>query len=75
MHADRTRLRWVIQETDIEVRDIPAAIGETSANAPIARRYYNLQGVATSARPESGLFLQLVTAPDGSTQTRKIIVK
>ncbi|MBP5716482.1 MAG: FIVAR domain-containing protein, partial [Bacteroidales bacterium] len=75
MHADRTRLRWVIQETDIEVRDIPAAIRETSANAPIARRYYNLQGVATSARPESGLFLQLVTAPDGSTQTRKIIVK
>ncbi len=75
MHADRTRLRWVIQATDIEVRDIPAAIRTASAKNTIARRYYNLQGVASSTQPESGLFVQLVTAPDGSTQARKVIVR
>lgn len=75
LHADRVRLRWVIDETDIETVD-----PELSAIRPVAKtaestRYYNLQGVELNRRPQSGIYLVRTTRADGSVFVRKVTVK
>ena len=72
LHADRTRLRWVILPTAIaplrtDVRPAQAA--------PLAVRYFNLQGIALPAMPRRGLFIEQCLMPDGSATMRKRMIR
>jgi hypothetical protein len=72
LHADRTRLRWVILPTAIaplrtDVRPAQAA--------PLAVRYFNLQGIALPATPRRGLFIEQCLMPDGSATMRKRMIR
>ena len=72
LHADRTRLRWVIEQTAVA----PIATGITAQRpAPsAASRYVSLQGIILAAPPRSGIYIQRHIASDGSVVTRKIAV-
>lgn len=74
LHADRTRLRWVIEETDIEVA-LPSAIRTAEAGESSQLRFFSLQGVALSKRPASGLYLEQTLHRDGHVSVRKVIAE
>ena len=73
-HADRTRLRWVIEETDIEV-SIPSSVQAVREVAHGQQRFYNLQGVPLSKRPTSGVYVEWTTHDDSSVSVRKVIAR
>lgn len=74
LHADRTRLRWVIEETDIEVA-LPSAVRTAEAGENSQLRFFSLQGVALSKRPASGLYLEQTLHRDGRVSVRKVIAE
>lgn len=74
LHADRTRLRWVIEETDIEVA-LPSAVRTAEAGENSQLRFFSLQGVALSKRPASGLYLEQTIHSDGRVSVRKVIAE
>ena len=71
-HADRTRLRWVIEETATEVT---TGIVSSSPSDGISSSilYYNMQGMVLSSPPTRGLYLQRETLPDGRIRVRKFM--
>ncbi|MCR5820978.1 MAG: fibronectin type III domain-containing protein, partial [Bacteroidaceae bacterium] len=70
-HADRTRLRWVIEATDIEITD---AIRQPSAvTITPAAQYYDLQGRALATPPPHGVFLMRTRDSKGQTQVVKVM--
>lgn len=71
-HADRTRMRWVFEETEEEavVTDI-ASLKNKTADYPIG--YYNLQGVPLSDKPLSGVYIEAAISEDGKLRVRKVI--
>jgi len=64
IHADRTRLRWVIEETDMEA-SLTTAIQGTGIHQPTTTRFYNLQGIEIKERPINGIYLECVMTPSG----------
>lgn len=74
LHAERTRLRWVIEETDIEVA-LPSAVRTAEAGENSQLRFFSLQGVALSKRPASGLYLEQTIHRDGRVSVRKVIAE
>ena len=72
VHADRTRLRWVIEPTNIE--PLPTAIGTPRQHTHTAQppRYYTLQGTRLQA-PQRGICIEQRTEADGSVTTRKVL--
>ena len=74
-HADRVRLRWVIDETDIETVDFTPSAIQTIVSGTGKTRYYNLQGVELHQRPQSGIYLRQTIQADGSTKVRKVTAK
>lgn len=68
--ADRTRLRWVVDELDIA-----AAIKGTGNNGgrgkPTATEYYNMQGMRLDNVPHKGIYIVKTTFADGTVTTRK----
>ena len=71
-HADRTRLRWVIEETENE------AVVTSINNALLGRhdietRFFNLQGIELTTPPQHGLFIIRTTDSQGRTVTHKIL--
>ncbi len=73
-HADRTRMRWVIDETEIEPVITSIDNVRTSAHEA-AVRYYNLQGVQLNSRPERGIFIEHVSDANGNVLIRKVMAK
>lgn len=76
LHADRTRLRWVILPTDILPQplpgeDIPEGVGhEHFIMKPLsAVRYVSLQGLTLTSPPTTGLYIEQRATP-GGTRTR-----
>ena len=74
LHADRTRLRWVIDETSIDAT-ITTAIQSASSAVAQSVRYFNLQGIALSRLPSRGIVIEQTTHADGTTSVRKIILR
>ena len=72
LHADRTRLRWVIEQT--AVAPIVTGIAAHRPAADATPRYVSLQGITLAAPPRRGIYIQRYTASDGSVVTRKIAV-
>ena len=72
LHADRTRLRWVIEQT--AVAPIVTGIAAHRPAADATPRYVSLQGITLAAPPRRGIYIHRYTAPDGSVVTRKIAV-
>jgi hypothetical protein len=70
IHADRTRLRWVIEETDVEV-SFPTNIPSVSDTQPSPTRFFTLQGVELEHRPASGIYLEKTDGND----VKKVFVK
>ena len=73
-HADRTRMRWVFEETETEaVTSTPS----THKGVPqgITIGYYDLQGVRLEKRPTSGIFIEVLVGEDGTTISRKIAIQ
>lgn len=68
--ADRTRLRWVVDELDIA-----AAIKGTGNNGgrgkPTATEYYNMQGMRLDNVPHNGIYIVKTTFADGTVTTHK----
>lgn len=68
--ADRTRLRWVVDELDIA-----AAIKGTGNNGgrgkPTATEYYNMQGMRLDNVPHKGIYIVKTTFADGTVTTHK----
>ena len=68
--ADRTRLRWVVDELDIA-----AAIKGTGNNGgrgkPTATEYYNIQGMRLDNVPHNGIYIVKTTFADGTVTTHK----
>lgn len=68
--ADRTRLRWVVDELDIA-----SAIKGTGNNGgrgkPTANEYYNMQGMRLDNVPHKGMYIVKTTFADGTVTTRK----
>lgn len=74
LHADRTRLRWVIEETDIEAA-FTSAVKTLQAPGAATRRFFNLQGMPLRHRPATGIYLEQTTLSDGHTNVRKVLAK
>lgn len=70
--ADRTRLRWVVDELDIA-----SAIKGTGNNGgrgkPTATEYYNMHGIRLDNVPHNGIYIVKTTFADGTVTTRKAI--
>lgn len=68
--ADRTRLRWVVDELDIA-----SAIKGTGNNGgrgkPTATEYYNMHGMRLDNVPHKGIYIVKTTFADGTVTTRK----
>ena len=68
--ANRTRLRWVVDELDIA-----AAIKGTGNNGgrgkPTATEYYNMQGMRLDNVPHNGIYIVKTTFADGTVTTHK----
>lgn len=68
--ADRTRLRWVVDELDIA-----SAIKGTGNNGgrgkPTATEYYNIQGMRLDNVPHNGIYIVKTTFADGTVTTHK----
>lgn len=68
--ADRTRLRWVVDELDIA-----SAINGTGNNGgrgkPTATEYYNMQGMRLDNVPHKGMYIVKTTFADGTVTTHK----
>ena len=74
LHADRIRLRWVIQETDIEAPQLPAALSSLRSTMT-TRSYHTLQGTTLRHRPTKGLYLESSSATDGRMQIKKKLAR
>lgn len=68
--ADRTRLRWVVDELDIA-----SAIKGTGNNGgrgkPTTTEYYNMQGMRLDNVPHNGIYIVKTTFADGTVTTHK----
>ncbi|WP_027455246.1 hypothetical protein [Xylanibacter brevis] len=70
-HADRTRLRWVIEPTAFD----PTA-GILPMQHPVVKsRFYNLQGTVLQSRPSHGIYIESCTGSDGTPIFRKCFRK
>lgn len=70
-HADRTRLRWVIETTDFD----PTAGIAPMQQAISTPRFYNLHGAALHARPAHGIYIESRIESDGTPIFRKCVRK
>ena len=72
IHADRTRLRWVIEETDIEaVLPTPTILRSVEFRNNVQTNLYNLQGMPLNQQPSSGVYLERTTDDDGNVSIKK----
>jgi hypothetical protein len=75
LSADRTRLRWVIEETEYESDLPPTGVGSIKGESSGAGRvrYYNLQGLELRQAPQHGLYIRHTEGADGTVQAEKIM--
>ncbi len=73
-HADRTRMRWVFEETEEEaVTSIPSTLVDKVPGMTVG--YYNLQGVRLAEEPASGIFIEVLVEENGSVVSRKMMAE
>lgn len=70
--ADRTRLRWVIEELNV-LSGIKDAQTATATGEPVTREYYNMQGMRLAERPATGIYIEKQVFADGSNRTVKMV--
>ena len=70
-HADRTRMRWVFEETEEEA--ITAISHPSSTPNGITIGYYNLQGMPLTEKKQSGVYIEIGTDAKGKLVTRKVV--
>ena len=70
-HADRTRMRWVFEETEEEA--ITAISHPSSTPNGITIGYYNLQGMPLTEKAQSGVYIEIGTDAKGKLVTRKVV--
>ena len=70
-HADRTRMRWVFEETEEEA--ITAISHPSSSPNGITIGYYNLQGMPLTEKKQSGVYIEIGTDAKGKLVTRKVV--
>lgn len=68
--ADRTRLRWVVDELDI-ASAIKGTGNDDGRGKPTATEYYNMQGMRLDNVPHNGIYIVKTTFADGTVTTRK----
>lgn len=68
--ADRTRLRWVVDELDI-ASAIKGTGNDGGRGKPTATEYYNMQGMRLDNVPHKGMYIVKTTFADGTVTTRK----
>ena len=68
--ADRTRLRWVVDELDI-ASAIKGTGDDGGRGKPTATEYYNMQGMRLDNVPHNGMYIVKTTFADGTVTTRK----
>lgn len=68
--ADRTRLRWVVDELDI-ASSIKGTGNNGGRGKPTATEYYNMQGMRLDNVPHKGMYIVKTTFADGTVTTRK----
>ena len=68
--ADRTRLRWVVDELDI-ASAIKGTGNDGGRGKPTATEYYNMQGMRLDNVPHKGIYIVKTTFADGTVTTRK----
>ena len=75
LHADRTRLRWVIQETTVEAPQLSTALSGLHSSTIPHSYYYTLQGTTLRQRPARGLYLERSTTANGHLLTKKKLAR
>ena len=73
-HADRTRMRWVIEETGVDVT-VTGIRQINNGDADKTVRIYNLQGILLHDYPQHGMYIEQTIDSDGNVKTRKLFVK
>lgn len=68
--ADRTRLRWVVDELDI-ASAIKGTGNDGGRGKPTAIEYYNMQGMRLENVPHKGMYIVKTTFADGTVTTHK----
>lgn len=68
--ADRTRLRWVVDELDI-ASAIKGTGNDGGRGKPTATEYYNMQGMRLDNVPHNGIYIVKTTFADGTVTTHK----
>lgn len=68
--ADRTRLRWVVDELDI-ASAIKGTGNDGGRGKPTATEYYNMQGMRLDNVPHKGMYIMKTTFADGTVTTHK----
>lgn len=68
--ADRTRLRWVVDELDI-ASAIKGTGDDGGRGKPTATEYYNMQGMRLDNVPHKGMYIVKTTFADGTVTTHK----
>lgn len=70
-HADRTRMRWVFEETEEEA--IISIIHPASSQDDTVIGYYNLQGMPLTEKPILGVYIEMTTDAKGKLAARKVV--
>lgn len=70
-HADRTRMRWIFEETEEAVTSVEPLMPNHAAKRITG--YYNLQGMPLNAIPLSGVFIEVGVNKEGTIVTRKVV--
>lgn len=68
--ADRTRLRWVVDELDI-ASAIKGTGNDGGRGKPTVTEYYNMQGMRLDNVPHKGMYIVKTTFADGTVTTHK----
>ena len=72
IHADRTRLRWVIEESSVNIAEYTSVPSVSDATVSSVS-FFTPQGIELHDKPTNGVYIERITNSDGSITVRKVM--
>lgn len=72
IHADRTRLRWVMEISDVNIAEYTSVPSVSDATATSVS-YFTPQGIELYDKPAQGVYIECITKSDGTITVRKVM--
>ncbi len=72
IHADRTRLRWVMEISDVNIAEYTSVPSVSDATAT-SISFFTPQGIELQEKPAQGVYIERITNSDGTITVRKVM--